>query len=92
MILPAPALLGPAAQLRAERLGAALRLAYTLSGGTPALLACTALIPRGNRLVLRLEQGGGVFAGESVQRRVEALAAVMGMEAAVELAPRPDAA
>ena len=92
VLLPARALLGPAAQLRAERIGAALRLAYTLSGGTPALLARTALVPRGSRLVLRLEEGGGVFAGESVQRRVEALAAVMGMDAAVELAPPLNAA
>ncbi|WP_424134650.1 Ppx/GppA family phosphatase [Roseomonas chloroacetimidivorans] len=87
LLAPARALLGAAAQQRAERIGAALRLAYTLSGGTPALLAGTALIPRGNRLVLRLVEGSGVFAGESVQRRVDSLAAVMGLEAAVEVAP-----
>jgi exopolyphosphatase/guanosine-5'-triphosphate,3'-diphosphate pyrophosphatase len=71
---------------RAETLGAALRLAYTLSGGTPELLAGTAIERRGGRLVLRLVEGTGVFAGESVLRRVEALAAVLGLEAAVEVA------
>lgn len=72
---------------RAEVLGAALRLAYTLSGGTPELLAGTELERQGGRLILRLIEGSGVFAGESVLRRVEALAATMGLEAAVEVAP-----
>jgi exopolyphosphatase/guanosine-5'-triphosphate,3'-diphosphate pyrophosphatase len=70
---------------RAEALGAALRLAYTLCGGTPALLAGTSLGREGGRLVLRLAEGTGVFAGESVLRRVEALAATMGLEAVVEV-------
>jgi exopolyphosphatase/guanosine-5'-triphosphate,3'-diphosphate pyrophosphatase len=79
-------LLDVAAVRRAEILGAALRLAYTLSGGTPELLAGTALDRSGGRLVLRLVEGSGVFAGESVLRRVEALAATLGLEAVVELA------
>jgi exopolyphosphatase/guanosine-5'-triphosphate,3'-diphosphate pyrophosphatase len=70
---------------RAEALGAALRLAYTLCGGTPALLAGTRLIRQGSRLVLRLAEGTGVFAGESVLRRVEQLGAVLGVEAVVEV-------
>lgn len=73
---------------RAEAIGAALRLAYTLCGGTPALLAGTALERRGGRLVLRLSEGTGVFAGESVLRRVEQLGAVLGLEAVVEVAGR----
>lgn len=79
-------LLDVAAVRRAEVLGAALRLAYTLSGGTPELLAGTSIERSGGRLVLRLVEGSGVFAGESVLRRVEALAATMGLEAAVEVA------
>ena len=71
---------------RAEALGAALRLAYTLCGGTPALLAGTTLERRGSRLALRLAEGTGVFAGESVVRRVEALAASVGLEPVVEVA------
>jgi exopolyphosphatase/guanosine-5'-triphosphate,3'-diphosphate pyrophosphatase len=70
---------------RAEALGAALRLAYTLCGGTPALLAGTRLERQGSRLVLRLAEGTGVFAGESVLRRVEQLGAVLGLEAVVEV-------
>ena len=70
---------------RAEILGAAFRLAYTLSGGTPVLLAGTALERRGGRLVLRLVEGSGVFAGESVLRRLETLAAVLGLESTVQV-------
>jgi exopolyphosphatase/guanosine-5'-triphosphate,3'-diphosphate pyrophosphatase len=79
-------LLDAGAVRRAEALGAALRLAYTLSGGTPVLLAGTSLARRGGRLVLRLVEGSGVFAGESVVRRVEALGAALGLEATVEVA------
>jgi len=70
---------------RAEALGAALRLAYTLCGGTPELLAGTTLERRGSRLALRLSEGTGVFAGESVMRRVEALAAALGLDPVVEV-------
>lgn len=78
-------LLDVGAVRRAEVLGAALRLAFTLSGGTPELLAGTRLVRRNGRLALRLVEGSGVFAGESVMRRVEALAATLGLEAAVEI-------
>ena len=70
---------------RAEALGAALRLAYTLCGGTPALLAGTRLARQDGRLVLRLAEGTGVFAGESVLRRLDALAAALGLDATVEV-------
>ena len=69
----------------AEALGAALRLAYVLSAGTPDLLARTALRVDGTRLVLTLA-GGGVFAGESVTRRLETLAGALGLAAATEVA------
>ena len=83
--------LGPARMLldvsnaqRAEVLGVALRLAYTLSAGTPDLLAGTALRVEGNRLVLRLAEATGVFAGESVLRRLERLALTLGLSASAE--------
>ncbi|MFA6108099.1 MAG: Ppx/GppA family phosphatase [Candidatus Latescibacterota bacterium] len=79
-------LLDPSGARRAEALGTALRLAYTLSAGTPELLAATSLERRGHRLVLRLVEGAGVFRGESVLRRTEILAAALGLEAAVEVA------
>ena len=79
-------LLDVGALRRAEALGAALRLAFTLSGGTPVLLAGTALRRVGGELRLRLVAGSGVFAGESVQRRLDALAASLGLTATVEVA------
>lgn len=85
-LAPARALLDVKALRRAEVLGAAMRLAYTLCGGTPALLAGTRLAREGGRLALRLSEGTGVFAGESVLRRVETLAAALGLDPAVEVA------
>jgi exopolyphosphatase/guanosine-5'-triphosphate,3'-diphosphate pyrophosphatase len=82
----ARALLDVPAVRRAEVLGAALRLAFTLSGGTPVLLAGTALRRFGAEMQLRLVEGTGVFAGESVQRRLDALAAALGVSATVEVA------
>jgi exopolyphosphatase/guanosine-5'-triphosphate,3'-diphosphate pyrophosphatase len=82
-LVPARMLLDAAAMRRAEMLGAVLRLAYTLSGGTPALLARTSLHVSGGVLTLRLT-GGGVFAGDSVQRRVETLAATVGLQGVVD--------
>jgi exopolyphosphatase/guanosine-5'-triphosphate,3'-diphosphate pyrophosphatase len=85
-LAPARALLSAATVRRAEAMGAALRLAYTLSGGVPALLEATELERRGRRLVLRLKRGAGVFAGESVLRRLEALALAMGLDPLLETA------
>lgn len=81
-------LLDMASAQRAEILGSALRLAYTLSGGTPDLLSGTALILRGSQLVLRLQEDIGVFAGESVVRRLDRLAQQLGLEAATETVPQ----
>ncbi len=78
---PARGLLDPAAAARAEVLGTALRLAYTLSAGTPALLAGANLRVMPGRLSLRLAEGSGVFAGEGIQRRLDRLAAAMGLQA-----------
>jgi exopolyphosphatase/guanosine-5'-triphosphate,3'-diphosphate pyrophosphatase len=65
----------------AEVLGIALRLAYTLSAGTKDLLAGTQLRIDGSRLVLHLKPNSGVFAGESVIRRLERLAQSLGLQA-----------
>lgn len=91
-LAPARALLDVASAKRAEVLGAALRLAYTLCGGTSALLGLTSVRIEQERLVLRLARGGGVFAGESVWRRLERLAEAVGREPATELAPEAVAA
>lgn len=83
----ARALLDPASARAAEVLGIALRLAYTLSAGTRALLAGTSLeIDGSRRLVLRLRSDAGVFAGEAVMRRLDRLAHSLGLEAGTAVA------
>lgn len=81
-------LLDPATAHRAACLGFALRLAAMLSGGTPALLAGATLEPHGDvgRLVLTLRRGAGLMAGDSVMRRLERLAACIGLAPAMEVA------
>ena len=69
---------------QAEVLGIALRLAYTLSAGTKDLLAATRLQIERPRLILWLRENSGVFAGESVIRRLERLAQALGLQAATE--------
>jgi exopolyphosphatase / guanosine-5'-triphosphate,3'-diphosphate pyrophosphatase len=88
---PARMLLDVASARRAEVLGTALRLAYTLSGGTPDLLEAASIAVQGSRLVLRLRESDGVFAGESVLRRLDRLAQAMGLEPAAESAGRRSA-
>ncbi|HKM64378.1 MAG TPA: Ppx/GppA family phosphatase, partial [Acidisphaera sp.] len=84
---PACLLLDVESAHTAEVLGVALRLAYTLSAGTRALLAGTSLeIVGGNRLVLRLRSNAGVFAGEAVIRRLDRLAQALNLEAGTEIA------
>ena len=84
LLAPARALLDPASTARAATLGAALRLAYLVSAGTPALLGGATIHLEPGRLVLRLASAG-VFEGEGFQRRLDHLAATMGLTAALEL-------
>jgi len=83
-LAPARSLLDMHATRRAETLGVALRLAYTLSAGTPQLLAGTNLTIAPGRLILGLAEANGVFAGESVIRRLDRLAQMLGLEAETE--------
>ena len=82
----ARSLLSPIDVTRAEILGSALRLAYTLSAGTHDILAGTALRVRGRSLVLFLHEDSGVFAGEAVTRRLSRLARLAGLEPETESA------
>jgi len=84
-LAPARTLLDMHATRRAETLGVALRLAYTLSAGTPHLLAGTDLALSTERLILSLAEANGVFAGEAVLRRLERLAQMLGLEASTTL-------
>ncbi len=85
---PARLLLDLASTTRAEVLGTALRVAYTLSAGTPDLLSGTSLRIQGSQLVLSLLEDHGVFAGESVVRRLDRLAQTVGLEPTTETALR----
>ncbi|MFT9376059.1 MAG: Ppx/GppA family phosphatase, partial [Komagataeibacter saccharivorans] len=64
---------------RAVVLGQALRLAYTVSGGTEGLLDGTRLECEGGILSLHFAPGRDVVQGESVRRRLERLGNAMGM-------------
>jgi exopolyphosphatase/guanosine-5'-triphosphate,3'-diphosphate pyrophosphatase len=82
----ARALLDAGSLHRAECLGVAFRLGYTLSGGTPDLLAVTRLERNGSQLSLQLTEGAGVFAGDSVTRRLDHLAQVFGLQPFLDFA------
>lgn len=64
-------------------LGLALRLAYTLCGGTIDLLSEVRLGREGQRLILEIPPTGSLFEGETVQRRTDALARAMGAIAVI---------
>ncbi len=81
---PARLLLDIETANHAEVLGIALRLAYTLSAGTKDLLAGTELRVGAGRLVLALQENTGVFAGESLMRRLERLAQTLALQPAAE--------
>ncbi|MGE3783497.1 MAG: Ppx/GppA family phosphatase [Alphaproteobacteria bacterium] len=68
---------GDAAEARA--LGLALRLAYTLSGGAFTLLDQVRLLRDAGGIALELPPAGNLFAGEAVQRRLDALGRTLGL-------------
>jgi len=73
-------LAGPALTGKAERLGLALRLAHTLSGGTASLLEESRLeIDRGALCLVPPARHGSVT-GDAVQRRLQALADNVGLK------------
>jgi exopolyphosphatase/guanosine-5'-triphosphate,3'-diphosphate pyrophosphatase len=90
---PAGRLLDEQGTQDARSLGLALRLAYTLCAGTIELLSDVRLERTGNRLVLEVPSSTSLFAGETVQRRLDAVARSLGVSStlrqreAKELAP-----
>jgi exopolyphosphatase/guanosine-5'-triphosphate,3'-diphosphate pyrophosphatase len=66
-------------QRRAEILGAALRLAYTLSGGTQEVLSGSQLTLTENKLSLSVPQDGSMPSGDVVERRFNRLVKAMGV-------------
>lgn len=80
---PSRRLLDEAGFARAVVLGQALRLAYSVSGGTDALLRGTELLFDGHTLTLRFASGQDVVQGESVRRRLERLGASLSVATAI---------
>ncbi|MEK9723995.1 MAG: Ppx/GppA phosphatase family protein [Rhodospirillaceae bacterium] len=68
---------------RAETVGSALRLAYTLSGGAPGLLPMTRFEVDGDELHLVLSKDVSedrqIFTSEAVERRLDKLARTIGL-------------
>lgn len=79
LIEPSRQLLSRSEIDRAVKLGLALRLAYTLCGGTKVLLDECRLLIEGDRLVLVLGARSVRAAGSAVRRRFERLADAMGL-------------
>ncbi|MCG8693060.1 MAG: Ppx/GppA family phosphatase [Minwuiales bacterium] len=70
---------------RAQKIGLALRLAHTLTGGTPGALGDASLTVGDDRLTLTLGPTVTDLSGEIVQRRLDALAKAMGRIGEIDL-------
>lgn len=79
--VPTCHLLDPGVTTEVRSLGLALRLAYTLCGGVIELLSDTRLVRDGGNLILEVSATGGMFAGETVQRQLDAVARSIGATA-----------
>jgi exopolyphosphatase / guanosine-5'-triphosphate,3'-diphosphate pyrophosphatase len=80
---PAFRLLDEEALAAARALGLAMRLGYTLGGGVPGQLAGMSLALGDGSVILDLGGDAGGRWGESVQRRLDALARALGRRAEV---------
>jgi exopolyphosphatase / guanosine-5'-triphosphate,3'-diphosphate pyrophosphatase len=80
---PTQRLLDEGATHEARTLGLALRLAYTLCAGSIELLAELGLGRSGNTLTLDVPSGSSLFVGETVQRRLDAVARSLSVNAMI---------
>ncbi len=69
--------------VRARALGRAMRLAYNLSGAVAGLLPQTSLVLDDKSVTLNVGQARGSLSGESVNKRLSALANVLGLSSQV---------
>lgn len=69
--------------IRARALGRAMRLAYNLSGAVAGLLPRTSLELDKNSITLNVNPERGSLSGESVKKRLSALAGVLGLRSQV---------
>lgn len=86
MIAPIERLVGLEIALRAERLGRALRLGYTLAGSARGLGKDFRLELRRDELVLRIDRKRADIRGETVSKRLEELATSFAREPRIALA------
>jgi len=75
---PVRRLLDERSMQEARTLGLSLRLAYTLCAGSIELLSEVKLDRSGSRLVLEVPSDSSLFVGETVQRRLDAVARSLG--------------
>ncbi len=75
-------------RMRARGVGLAVRLGDNLAGKSSDALRHTAIRRDGDRLILKFKAGAPPLLGESVRRRLEALAELLQLEAVVEEGPR----
>jgi exopolyphosphatase/guanosine-5'-triphosphate,3'-diphosphate pyrophosphatase len=87
---PACHLLEERAAQEARTLGLALRLAYTLCAGTIELLLGVRVGREDDRLVLEVPPDSSLFVGETVQRRLDAVARSLGLAAVIREREAPD--
>ena len=78
-----PSLLGESRIALSRTIGLALRLAHTLSGGAPGLLAQTRLKVEKDKMILVLPADKAVFLSDAVDRRLKQLAASKGLKAKI---------
>lgn len=72
-------LVRPKKAARAEALGAALRLAYALSGGAVEMLRRTKVVQAQGELLLTMPDGAAVPAGTTIEKRLQTLANALGV-------------
>jgi exopolyphosphatase/guanosine-5'-triphosphate,3'-diphosphate pyrophosphatase len=70
-------------------LGLALRLAYTLCGGALSLLDAASLTRDRDRVILRIAPEFADLLVDVVERRLEAVAKLLGLSAEIMIAPLP---
>jgi exopolyphosphatase / guanosine-5'-triphosphate,3'-diphosphate pyrophosphatase len=80
---PTLSLLDPEAAGDVRVLGTALRLAHALTGGRIGLLSDTWLGRDYGRLILEVPRANNLFVGETMQRRLDAVARALGTTAVV---------
>ncbi len=83
LVSPVRSLLDPGQQAWVNVVGLALRLAHTLSGSAPGLLAQSRLKVGGNKLSLKVPKGDEIFVSETVERRLKTLARSVGLKSAI---------